>query len=192
LKREAIKAEEGGFAMKIAIISGSNRSSGSSTLLAKYAAVKLEEKGCEILFHDLFEKPVPFYNPDIMDYEDENLLLLDQTVTEADGIILSTPEYHGGPSGVLKNALDHLGLDHFDGKIVLSMCSAGGAVGVSSLQQLHVIVRNVHGINCPEWISIGGDQRRFTADGEPESDKIKQRIVHTLQYFVNMIVSFRK
>jgi azobenzene reductase len=179
--------------MKIAIISGSNRASSSSKLLAKYAAVKLEEKGCEITFHDLYEKPVPFYYPDKRDQlVDPNLSLLAQTVAEADGIILSSPEYHGGPTGVLKNAIDHLGFEHFDGKIVLAMSSSGGAVGISTLQQLQVIVRNVHGINCPEWISIGGDQRRFTSAGEPESELIKQRVARTLQYFVTMIVNFRK
>ncbi|SEB77053.1 NAD(P)H-dependent oxidoreductase [Paenibacillus sp. GP183] len=179
--------------MKIAIISGSNRASSSSKLLAKYVGSKLEEKGCEVTFHDLFEKPVPFYYPDERDQVDDvNLQLLAKTVAEADGIVLSSPEYHGGPTGVLKNALDHLDSEHFDGKIVLVMSSAGGAVGVSTLQQLQVIVRNVHGINCPEWISIGGDQRRFTSEGEPESELIKKRVARTLQYFVTMIVNFRK
>jgi azobenzene reductase len=179
--------------MKIAIVSGSNRAASSSKLLAKYAASKLEEKGCEVTFYDLFEKPVPFYFPDERNnINDANLQLLAKTVSEADGIVLSSPEYHGGPTGVLKNALDHLGFDHFDGKIVLAMSSAGGAVGVSTLQQLQVIVRNVHGINCPEWISIGGDQRRFTSEGEPESELIKQRVARTLQYFVSMIVNFRE
>jgi azobenzene reductase len=180
--------------MKIAIIAGSNRAQSSSTQIAEYAGKKLEEMGCEVSMIDLYKIQLPLYSPD-MDEDadaDANVNLMAQKVMQADGIILSTPEYHGGPTGVLKNALDFLDSDHFDGKIVLSISSAGGAVGVSSLQQLQAIVRNVHGINCPEWISIGGDQRRFTTEGEPESDRLKQRVQKTLSYFVHMIQAFRK
>lgn len=177
--------------MKIAIIAGSNREQASSTRLAEYAGKKLKEMGCEVSIIDLYKDPLPMYSPDMDADADANVTLMGQKVMAADGIILSTPEYHGGPSGALKNALDFLDSDHFDGKIVLSISSAGGAVGVSSLQQLQAIVRNVHGINCPEWISIGGDQRRFTAEGEPESDKLKQRVLKTAAYFVHMIKAFR-
>lgn len=45
------------------------------------------------------------------------------------------------------------------------MSSSGGAVGTSSLLQLQAIVRNLHGINSPEWISIGGAQRSLLVDG---------------------------
>lgn len=178
--------------MKIAIIAGSNRAQSSSTQIAEYAGKKLEEMGCEVSMIDLYKIQLPLYSPDMDEDADANVNLMAQKVMQADGIILSTPEYHGGPTGVLKNALDFLDSDHFDGKIVLSISSAGGAVGVSSLQQLQAIVRNVHGINCPEWISIGGDQRRFTTEGEPESDRLKQRVQKTLSYFVHMIQAFRK
>lgn len=178
------------MANKIAVICGSNRKESSSTQLAYYIQRILREKEYEGTVIHLYRQPLPFYAPDENENHDPNLVHMKETVMEADGIVLATPEYHGSISGVLKNSLDHLSSEHFSGKIVLSVSSAGGAVGVSSLQQLHTIVRNLHGINCPEWISIGGAERNFTAEGEPETVKIKDRIIRTTSYFLHMLERF--
>jgi hypothetical protein len=79
-----------------------------------------------------------------------------------------------------------LEFEHFDSKAVLSISSAGGAVGVSSLTQLQTMIRNVHGINCPEWISIGSDQRSFNEHGEPELPKVKQRTLRVVHSFLEL------
>ncbi|XEC93227.1 NADPH-dependent FMN reductase [Paenibacillus tarimensis] len=171
--------------MKITIVAGSNRKHATSTILGNYIKRIIEQEGHEASFIDLYETPLPFYSPDSEGVDDE-VQRLQREVQQADAIVLCTPEYHGGLSGVLKNALDHLGFDHFDGKTVLSVSSAGGAVGVSSLQQLQTIVRNVHGINCPEWISIGGQQRQFDEDGTPLEEETRTRVGRTVQYFLAM------
>ncbi len=53
---------------------------------------------------------------------------------------------------------------------------AGGAVGVSSLLMLQTIMRQVHAINSPAWISLCGPDRGFNDDGTPENDKVAERI----------------
>jgi azobenzene reductase len=176
--------------MNIFLLAGSNRKEASSTLLCRYIAAQLQQNGHSATVFDLNEKPIPFYSPDA-ESADANLKEMKQGLLQADGIVLATPEYHGGPSGVLKNALDHVGFDYFDGKVVLSVSSAGGSIGVSSLQQLQTMVRNVHGINCPEWISIGAEQRSFTADGEPADAKTKARVEKTVAYFVKLLSTVR-
>ncbi|OXM84138.1 NADPH-dependent FMN reductase [Paenibacillus rigui] len=177
--------------MRITIVSGSNRKQATSTQLSVYLAKVLESNGVKATLIDLNAAPLPFYSPDV-EHRDEHLNAYKKSLNEADGIVLVTPEYHGAPSGVLKNALDHVGFEQFDGKVVLSVSSAGGAVGVSSLQQLQTIVRNVHGVNCPEWISIGGEQRAFTPEGEPADSKTKDRVQRTVLYFLQMVRTFRK
>lgn len=177
--------------MRIAIIAGSNHKNSSSTQLARYVGERLSIAGHTIDFWDLYTKPLPFYDPDA-DSDPEAVMQLADIVTEADAIVLSTPEYHGSVSGVLKNALDYLGGAHFEGKMVLSISSAGGAVGVSSLQQMQVIVRNVHGINCPEWISIGGDLRRFDEEGVPLNPSLRSRVENVLNSFVKLAGMLRK
>ncbi|WP_053373617.1 NADPH-dependent FMN reductase [Paenibacillus sp. FJAT-27812] len=151
--------------MKVTILTGSNRDSATSTRLAVHVGQLISKKGHSVLLHDLFQTPLPFYSPDGIGHDHAAVQQLQQAMREADAIVLASPEYHGSISGVLKNALDFLGQDHFRGKAVLSLSSSGGAVGTSSLQQLQAIVRNLHGINSPEWISIGGAQRNLLADG---------------------------
>jgi NAD(P)H-dependent FMN reductase len=177
--------------MNVTILAGSNKKASTSTKLCRYLSRLLEEKGCRVTLFDLYERPVPLFTPDDRNPPDENLAVLKQAMLQADAIVLSTPDYHGGISGVLKNAIDHLGFDHFDSKAVLSVASTGGAVGVSPLQQLQVIVRGVHGVNCPEWISIGGDNRQFDAEGEPVNPMVKERAMRTIAYFVQMANALR-
>ncbi|MGQ8870861.1 NADPH-dependent FMN reductase [Paenibacillus sp. TSA_86.1] len=178
--------------MNIVILTGSNRKNATSTRLGEYAVEIIQGHGHQASLFNLYEKPIPFYAPDEKQGTDENLANLNSVMLAADAIILSTPEYHGSISGVLKNALDHLSQAHFSGKPVLSISSAGGAVGVSSLTQLQTMVRNLHGINAPEWISIGGAQRRrfeATFDGYEEyegSQDVEERVQRVLGSFLNL------
>jgi len=175
--------------MKIVIIAGSKRKEATSTRLAAYIQGLAEQAGNQVSFIDLYQSPVPFYSPD-EDHEDhQGLARLKQAMNEADAVVLATPEYHSGSSGVLKNALDHLSQDHFEGKAVLSVSSAGGSVAVSSLTQLQTIVRNLHGINCPEWISIGGDQRKSFQAGIAAGDiqpNVEQRVQRVVDSFLEV------
>lgn len=178
--------------MKIAMIAGSNRENASSTELTEYAAAILKQQGHQVTVFDLYRKPLPFYSPDASFAGHESVRELNRILLESDAIALATPEYHGSLSGVLKNALDHLSQEHFGGKAVLSMSSAGGEVGVSSLQQLQAIVRNLHGINSPEWISLGGSQRLLL--GQPGGEgarRLRARIGQALDCFVDLAARTR-
>lgn len=176
--------------MKIAIIAGSNRKNSSSTRMCHFIGERLKSQGHSVDLWNLHEKPLPFYDPD-EETVSRAAAELGTVVADADAVVLASPEYHGGVSGVLKNALDHLDTEHFDGKMVLSVSSAGGAVGVSTLQQLQTIVRNVHGVNCPDWISIGGDQRRFDDRGEPAHPAVRARVERVLNTFITLAAKLR-
>ncbi|WP_128896821.1 NADPH-dependent FMN reductase [Longirhabdus pacifica] len=169
--------------MKITMLLGSNRNQATSTTLMKYMKTILEDRGHTVHIFDLYKEPLPFYNPDYDMEEDANVIKLKKLVAEADGIILSTPEYHGSISGVLKNALDYLEQYHFAGKAVLPVSSAGGPIGVHSLTHLQTIIRSLHGVNCTEWISMGGNQREFNAQNEPQNGAFKQRVGHAISHF---------
>jgi NAD(P)H-dependent FMN reductase len=148
-------------------------------------SARLRAKGVEATVLDLYELPLPLYSPDA-DSRDANTRHLVGVVAQADGVVLATPEYHGSISGVLKNALDYMSASEFDGKPVLSVSSSGGPVGVSSLTQLQAIVRNLHGINSPEWISIGGDTRQFGADSAPLDSGLRQRTERALDLLLDL------
>ncbi|PWV90637.1 azobenzene reductase [Paenibacillus cellulosilyticus] len=174
--------------MQIVIIAGSNRQGATSTKVADYAGKRLAQQGHQVRLFDLHAQPLPLYSPDLNAGASEPAAALQQAMLAADAVILATPEYHGSFSGVLKNALDFLGQSHFSGKTVLSISTAGGPVGVSSLQQLQAIIRNLHGINSPEWISVGGSQREaFEQGGDFENHAgIYDRIHRALDTFADL------
>ncbi|MFC5449497.1 NADPH-dependent FMN reductase [Paenibacillus aestuarii] len=174
--------------MNIVILAGSNRKEATSTRLSEYIQALMVQKGKQVQLIDLYQTPVPFYSPDEGYHNHPGLANLKKSMLEADAIVLATPEYHSSISGVLKNALDHLSKDHFGGKVVLSVSSSGGAIAVSSLTQLQTIVRNLHGINCPEWISIGGDQRKSfsTPVAETIQPDVEKRVKHVVDAFLQL------
>ncbi|GKU77641.1 NADPH-dependent FMN reductase [Paenibacillus sp. L3-i20] len=181
--------------MNIVILAGSNRKDATSTRLSEFVGRIVAEKGHRAQVFDLYQKPLPFYSPDDEYENTETIVEFQQLMHQSEAIVLATPEYHSSISGVLKNALDHLGQDHFRGKAILSMSSAGGAVGTSSLQQLQSIVRNLHGINSAEWVSIGGAQRNWFAeshtDHEGAGGEVVERIKRVTYSFLELASRIR-
>lgn len=173
------------FTMKMTLIAGSNRKAAASTVLLRYIESLLKARSISITFVDLRELQLPLFTPDMEELHPNAQRLL-ETVVDADGLILATPEYHGSVSGVLKNALDYINAGQASGKSVLSVSSAGGPMGVSSLLHLQSIVRNLHGVNCPEWISIGYGSNSFGLDGAPLDGGMRGRVEDAVGNFVEL------
>lgn len=171
--------------MHITMIAGSNREGATSTILLQYIERLLNTRHISVKLVDLRELQLPLYSPDNLEPH-PNVLRLLEAAAEADGLILATPEYHGSISGVLKNALDYINASHVAGKPVLSVSSAGGPVGVSSLLQLQSIVRNLHGVNCPEWISLGAGSNSFSPEGAPLDEGMKARVEAAVGKFMDL------
>lgn len=93
--------------MKILAISGSIRAESYNTALLK-AAAKLAKKDLKITLFDELGK-LPIFHPDIDESSSPaSVNSLRSRIGESDGVIISTPEYAHGITGVLKNALDWL------------------------------------------------------------------------------------
>ena len=91
---------------KILGISGSLRERSYNTALLR-AAAELAPPDVELEIFDL--AAIPLYNDDVESAGDpEPVAELRAAVAEADALLLATPEYNRGTSGVLKNAIDWL------------------------------------------------------------------------------------
>jgi len=93
-------------------------------------------------------------------------------VSRADGFLLSSPGYHGGPSGLLKNALDYLAetasepFPYFAGRPVgLIATAAGWQAAVSTLIGLRTIVHALRGWPTPLGVAINTTAVRLDPAG---------------------------
>jgi chromate reductase, NAD(P)H dehydrogenase (quinone) len=104
----ATQNDQGAEAMlRLLAISGSVRRASYNTALLR-AAIELAPKSCTINLASIRE--VPIYDGD---YETERgipepVRQLKEQFANADGVLISTPEYNGSLPGVLKNTIDWL------------------------------------------------------------------------------------
>ena len=105
-RRDHRRHHRGACVTKILGISGSLRERSYNTALLR-AAAELVPPDAEIELFDL--AAIPLYNDDVESAGDPAPVAeLRAAVAEADALLLATPEYNRGTSGVLKNAIDWL------------------------------------------------------------------------------------
>ena len=117
-------------------ISGSLRADASNRKLLREAARLFGP--CTYVEADL---NLPLYDGDdeAANGIPESVAALSKAILEADAILVSTPEYNKGPSGVLKNALDWVsrtGANPWADKPVAVMSAAAGRAGGERAQMV--------------------------------------------------------
>lgn len=161
--------------VKIVGIGGSLRSNSSTYQALELAAQRVEAMGASVELLDLRTLKLPFCDggDDYPGYPDVERL--QETVKQADGLILATPEYHGGVSGVLKNALDLMSFEHLSDKVTGLISVLGGQSNSNALNDLRLIMRWVHAWVIPEQIAIGQVWKAFGPDGKLLDEKLSER-----------------
>lgn len=90
--------------MKILAISGSLRKASMNTALLR-AVVRIAPADMQVmLYHRLGE--LPLFNPDIETPEPVPVARLREHILDSDALLIASPEYAHGVTGVIKNALD--------------------------------------------------------------------------------------
>jgi chromate reductase len=92
---------------------------------------------------------------------------LREAVKNTAGLVLATPEYHGGMSAMIKLCIENLGFPSaMSGKPVALLGVASGRIGaIKSIEQLRGVCGHVGALVVPGAISIAGVQQAFDADG---------------------------
>ncbi|MDQ4018502.1 MAG: NAD(P)H-dependent oxidoreductase [Actinomycetota bacterium] len=102
------------------------------------AARALAPDGVVVTEFDL--RPIPPFDADLeREGDPEPVAELKQAIREADALLIATPEYNRGTSGVLKNAIDWASrpalASPLAGKVVGLMGASSGMRGTASAQQ---------------------------------------------------------
>ena len=171
--------------VKIVGITGSLRDQSYSAKALQQVITRVEALGAEVEIVDLREMNLPFCNggDEYPHYPD--VIKLRDTVKEADGLILATPEYHGSVSGVMKNALDLMSFEHLSDKVVGMISVLGGQSNSNALNDLRIIMRWVHAWVIPEQIAVGQAWQAFNEEGKLLDEKLSKRFDQFAQSLVN-------
>jgi len=115
---------------------------------------------------------LPLYNGDDEDVEKpESILNLHNDIKAADGVIITSPEYNKGISGVLKNALDwvsRMPVPAWKEKPVVIMSAAAGRTGGETSQYMVRACLTPFGpriLNSP-IICVAQASQQFDEDGQ--------------------------
>jgi len=163
--------------LRIAGISGSLRAGSYTRRAVEIALEGAAETGAETRLIDLRDYNLVFRDgKDDTGYPDD-VFRLRSEVKQAEGVILGTPEYHGSFSGVLKNALDLMGFDEFEGKMIGLVGVSGGRMGAfDALNSLRNIGRALHAWVIPEQTSVPEAWNVFSEDGKIADPQSEQRL----------------
>ena len=160
------------FSPLIVGIGGAARAGSTTERALKAALASAEQLGARTqLFGGDFLASLPLYVPEdpIRTPEEQALVA---AVRAADGLILASPAYHGGISGVVKNAIDLIedtAKDervYLDGRAVGLIVSAYGwqATG-TTLTSMRSIVHALRGWPTPLGVTINATGGVFSPDG---------------------------
>lgn len=164
-------------APRVVGIGGSLRAASLSNRALELVLERVRARGGETQLFDMRTAVLPFCNGDKKEpwpaYPD--VARLRQMARGADALVLATPEYHGGMSGVLKNAVDLLDFEHLEGKVVGAVSVLGGMSNSSALNDVRRVMRWCHAWVVPEQVAIGRARTTFV-DGRLDDPELLERI----------------
>ncbi|MDQ3190281.1 MAG: NAD(P)H-dependent oxidoreductase [Bacteroidota bacterium] len=175
---------------KILAFAGSTRKESFNKKILKYAVLGARNAGAEVTVIDLKDYPMPLYDGDLEKEQGipENGKKLFELMLEHQGLLIASPEYNSGISGVLKNAIDWISrpranmkpLVAFDGKIAGLMSASPGALGgLRGLAALRTVLGNIKVIVLPGQVAVPKVQEKVDDNGNMKHEK-KQKALEDL------------
>ena len=176
--------------MKITIISGSHRNPSQSEKVANYISktFSAEHDDIETNVYALADNPLPLWDQTLWEDNEEwnqRLAPLKQQLSESDGFVIVSPEWHGQVPAGLKNfflMFNRFELGHKPALIVTVSSGDGGAYPVAELRMSSY--KNNRICYIPEQLVLRNVEtilNKNETDNNPETNSyFKERISWTL------------
>ncbi|AGZ34919.1 NADPH-dependent oxidoreductase [Pseudomonas sp. SWI6] len=161
-------------------IGGTTRPGSSTEKALRCALERARQLGARtILFGGAELSALPSFDPQVTERTPAEVALI-EAVRAADGVIFATPGYHGGVSGLVKNAIDlleDLRQDrrvYLDGRAVGCIVTAAGWQGCNTtLGALRSIVHALRGWPTPLGVTLNtAGAALFDAEGRCTHEQI--------------------
>ena len=183
---------------KILAFAGSTREGSHNKRLIRVAADAARAAGAEVTLIDLRDYPMPPYDGDVEANEGlpAAAVALKELLKAHDGFLISAPEYNGGISGMLKNAIDWVSrrgdddatLAAFSGKFAGIMAASPGALGaIRGLGQLRHVLTVMGVLVVPQQRGINAAHTAFDEDGRLKDPAQQAAIEAIAQRLVDLV-----
>ena len=155
----------------VVAIGGSTRPNSSSEKALRIGAQAAHEAGARVTVITGRDLMLPMYDTEVTERDERSTALI-EAVRSAHGIIVSSPGYHGGISGMMKNALDYIEdlrdekPPYLDGRAVGCIAVAyGWQATVATLHQLRQVTHALRGWPTPLGSVVNTSAMSFTPEG---------------------------
>jgi FMN reductase len=155
----------------IVAIGGTTRPNSSTECALRLALKGVASEGARVLLLGGADLDIPLYAPERPERSEKAKRLV-SALHQADGILIGSPGYHGGLSGLVKNALDYVedlrndAAPYFEGRPVGCIVTAAGWQGsMTTLTSMRSIVHALRGWPTPLGVCINTATRVFDEDG---------------------------
>lgn len=168
--------------IRIVAMGGSTRPDSSSEKALRIAAAAAEEAGAEITWITSTDLMLPIYDTETKERAPKAVELV-EAVRSAHGLLIASPGYHGGISGMMKNALDYFEdlrddeAPYLHGRAVGCISVAyGWQACVTTLHQLRQVVHALRGWPTPLGGAVNTSAASFAADGSVTDASVHEQL----------------
>lgn len=157
-------------------LAGSTRAGSLNKKLLEVTAQAAGDAGAEVTTIDLADLPMPLYDGDLESASGlpENAKRLKSMMIDHDAMLIASPEYNGGITAVLKNAIDWASrregdeapLAAYHGKVAgLIAASPGRLGGARSLIALRQVLTSCGALVIPQQFALAQAAQAFDESG---------------------------
>ncbi len=166
----------------IVAIGGSTRPGSSSELAVRCAGRAAEAAGANVVYITGRDLILPIYDTETNDRTEQARTLV-EAIRGAHGLLIASPGYHGGISGMIKNALDYIedlredDRPYLHGRAVGCIAVAyGWQATVSTLHQIRQVTHALRGWPTPLGATINAQTTKFAADATTDDQAATQQL----------------
>ena len=167
-----------GYQPLIVGIGGTTRDGSSSEKALRIALDAAEELGAETKIFSGSNLVLPMYDPAVTE-RSLNAIELVESLRSCDGVIVTSPGYHGTISGMVKNALDYVEDMNKDPRVYLDgravgciACAYGWQATGSTMSTLRSIVHALRGWPTPLGVAVNSIETSFDENGVCSDEKV--------------------
>lgn len=164
-------------------LGGTLSDSSSSERALRYALAAAAGQGARTQLFTARALDLPMYTVDRSERTPTAMALVD-ALAQADGVIIATPGYHGGISGLVKNALDYIedlrddARPYLDGRAVgCIVCAYGWQATTTTLVSLRSTVHALRGWPTPLGVAINSADTKFNDTGLAAGDRCAEQLI---------------